>query len=99
MVANIGGCLSIGTNNQTSATTMSEEESLILEYLRSRPASACAKREIARKAVHRTVYEENPRWVDAPLQGLLNQKLIEVDESGNYHIPWDDESGGKKPGQ
>ena len=78
---------------------MTEEATLILEYLRSRPDCACAKREIARKAVHRTVYEENPRWVDAPLQALLNQNLIQVDESGNYHIPSDDTSGGKKSGE
>ena len=69
---------------------MSEEESLILEFLKSRPESACAKREIARHAVRRSVYEENPRWVDAPLQGLLNQKLIEKDSSGSYHVPRDD---------
>lgn len=75
---------------------MSEEETIILEYLKGRPESAFAKREIARRAVKRIIYEENPRWVDAPLQGLLNQGLIEVDDGGNYHIPWDDILNGKK---
>jgi hypothetical protein len=75
---------------------MSDEESIILDYLKANPESAFAKREIARRAVRRVVYEQNPRWVDAPLQGLLNRKLIEVDQGGNYHIPWDDLLNGKK---
>jgi len=67
---------------------MTPEETCILEYLNGRPDTACAKREIARKAIRRSDYEENPHWADAPLAALLNQKLIEVDENGNYHIPW-----------
>jgi hypothetical protein len=68
---------------------MTPEETCILDYLNGRPESAFAKREIARKAVRRTEYEENPHWADAPLASLVNQKLIEIDENGNYHIPWE----------
>ena len=38
---------------------MTQEETSILDYLKSRPESAFAKREIARKAVKRVVYEKN----------------------------------------
>ena len=68
---------------------MTHEETSILDYLISRPESAFAKREIARKAVKRVVYEENAHWADAPLVSLAQQKLIEIDENGNYHIPWE----------
>jgi len=71
---------------------MSEEESQILEFLKSQPQSSCNKREIARRAVHRKVYEENPRWVDAPIQGLLNANLIQMDKNGGFHLPGDDKS-------
>ena len=68
---------------------MTSEETSILDYLKGRPESAFAKREIARKAAKRAVYEENPHWADAPLASLVIQKLIEIDENGNYHIPWE----------
>jgi len=68
---------------------MTQEETSILDYLKSRPESAFAKREIARKAAKRVVYEENPHWADAPLAALVIQKLIEIDENGNYHVPWE----------
>ena len=68
---------------------MTPEETAILEYLKARPESAFAKREIARKAVRRAEYEENPHWADAPLAALVNQKLIEIDDNGNYHVPWE----------
>ncbi len=68
---------------------MTQEETSILDYLKSRPESAFAKREIARKAVKRVVYEENAHWADAPLASLVIQKRIEIDDNGNYHIPWE----------
>ncbi len=66
---------------------MTPEETTILDYLNGRPESAFAKREIARKAAKRVVYEENPHWADAPLASLVQQKLIEIDGNGNYHLP------------
>ena len=68
---------------------MTPEETTILDYLNGRPESAFAKREIARKAAKRVVYEENPHWADAPLASLVQQKLIEIDDNGNYHVPWE----------
>jgi len=68
---------------------MTQEETSILDYLKGRPESAFAKREIGRKAAGRAAYEENPHWADAPLASLVNQRLIEMDANGNYHIPWE----------
>ena len=66
---------------------MTQEETVILDYLKGRPESAFAKREIARKAFKRTVYEQNPHWVDAPLASLVSQQLVQIDDNGNYHVP------------
>ena len=68
---------------------MTDEEMIILDFLKARPDCAFARREIARRAVKRIVFEENPHWIDAPLQGLLNANLIEMDKNGNFHVPWD----------
>jgi len=69
---------------------MTDEENIILEYLKTQPDCAFARREIARRAVRRSVYEENPRWVDAPLASLVDQKLIQADKNGHYHVPWEE---------
>ena len=63
---------------------MTHEETLILDFLSERPETVFARKEIARKAVKRTVYEENPRWADQPLASLVAQDLIEIDEGGLY---------------
>ena len=65
---------------------MNNEETLVVDYLRSSPESFMARREIARKAVKRRDYEENPHWIDAPLAALLAQKVIEQDDSGHFRL-------------
>ena len=65
---------------------MSEAEGIILEFLKAYPDTGFARKEIARKATHRSVYEENPHWVDAPLHGLLQKKLIALSDNGHYHL-------------
>lgn len=65
---------------------MSEEESIILGFLQANPESAFGRKEIARKAARRTTYEENPRWADAPLNALVDKKLIEINDSGHYQF-------------
>jgi len=65
---------------------MGDEESIILEFLRARPGSSFARKEIARKAIKRTEYEKNPRWVDTPLQTLVARNLVEIDDGGLYQI-------------
>jgi hypothetical protein len=66
---------------------MTQEETLVMNFLQERPESAFSRAEIARKAAKRNVYEEDPHWVDVPLASLVAQELVEFDNSGNYRIP------------
>jgi len=65
---------------------MTHEETAIMNFLKGSPESYLARREIARKALKRTVFEENPHWADAPLAGLVDQGLVEQNDSGHYKI-------------
>jgi hypothetical protein len=65
---------------------MSEEELSILNYLRSSPESYFARKEISRRAVRRSVYEENQHWATTALAALLAQGQIEQNDSGLYRI-------------
>jgi hypothetical protein len=65
---------------------MTHEENIILQFLRAYPESSFSRREISRKAVKRTVFDENPRWADTPLASLVGQGLVEVDDSGYYKL-------------
>jgi hypothetical protein len=71
---------------------MSEEELCIMNFLQTSPHAYCARKEIARRAVRRQVYEENPHWPNAALAGLLGQGKIEQNESGLYRIKSSDRS-------
>ena len=65
---------------------MTYEELAIMNFLRGAPESYIARREIARKALKRAVFDENPHWADAPLASLVDQRLVEQNESGHYKI-------------
>jgi hypothetical protein len=65
---------------------MTHEELAIINLLRGSPESYVARREIARKAMRRAVFEENPHWADAPLAGLVDQGVVEQNDSGHYKI-------------
>ena len=65
---------------------MNEEESIILEFFTANPESAFGRKEIARKADRRSTFEKNPRWAEAPLNALVDLKLIEINESGHYQL-------------
>ncbi len=65
---------------------MTYEELAIVNFLRSCGEGYVARREIARKALKRRVFEENPHWADAPLASLTDQKLVEQDPSGHYRL-------------
>jgi len=60
---------------------MTEAEFTILNYLHSSPETYFARKEIARRAVRRQVYEENQHWADALLAALLLKGLIEQNAS------------------
>jgi hypothetical protein len=65
---------------------MNNEEGAILEFLKGYPDDFVSRKEIARKAVRRQVYEEDPRWADGPLASLLSQRIIESDDSGRFRL-------------
>ena len=65
---------------------MKDDEMMILNFLGGFPETTFARREIARKACHRSVFEENPNWVDAPLAALVGRNLVLVTENGQYQF-------------
>jgi hypothetical protein len=65
---------------------MTEEQTVIINFLRSSPENYFARREIARRAVKRQVFEENQHWADAPLSLLLTEGQIEQNDAGLYRL-------------
>jgi DNA-binding IclR family transcriptional regulator len=65
---------------------MSTDEAEIMEFLKQCPDALFMRKEISRKAKRREDYEENPNWVSAPLQSLVQQGLVVQEESGHYKL-------------
>jgi hypothetical protein len=65
---------------------MTYEESSIINFLEGSPNEYIGRKEIARKAMGRNAFEEDPRWADAALISLVNQGLVEQNDSGHYKI-------------
>ena len=65
---------------------MTAEEQLIVQFMQQSPDQGYARMEIARKAVRRKEFEENPRWADAPLTALVDRKVIVLDKSGAFRL-------------
>lgn len=63
---------------------MTHEELTIMSFLDACPGTYYARKEIARKAVRRSEYEQNQHWVDAPLNSLLAHGAVEQNEAGLY---------------
>ena len=69
---------------------MTDEEQNIVNFLGTSPETYFARKEIARKAVRREVFEENPHWADAPLSNLVLRGEIQQNESGQYRLQKDE---------
>jgi hypothetical protein len=69
---------------------MTDEEIIILDFLKAAPETWYARKEIARKAVKRILFERNPHWPDAHLNALVARKLIEQNDSGYYKMMKDE---------
>jgi hypothetical protein len=65
---------------------MTREEYSVWLFMSENPEAAFSRREIARRAVKRTVFEENPHWADEALAALVARKVVEVNDDGYYHI-------------
>ncbi len=64
---------------------MTHEEIAIMNFLQGNRAFV-ARREIARKALRRQVFEEDPHWADIPLAALVDRGELEQDDSGHFRI-------------
>lgn len=69
---------------------MTDEEQQIMTFLNSSPETYFARREIARRAVRRQVYEENQHWADAPLASLVLKGMVQQNDGGQYRIKKDE---------
>ena len=65
---------------------MTWEEQQVLEFLAGQPDTLFSRREIARKSVKRSFFEENPNWINPVLETLVNKKEVVQDAAGYYGI-------------
>ena len=69
---------------------MNDEQIIIINFLKTSPGTWFGKKEIARRAVKRKVFEDNPRWADEPLADLLAKKVIEESRDGQVRFKTED---------
>lgn len=60
---------------------MNDEQVIIINFLKCSPGTWFGKKEIARRTVKRKVYEDNPRWSDAPMAELIAKRVLEENNS------------------
>lgn len=65
---------------------MTDDEQKIMGFLASSPESFFARKEIARRAVKREVYEQNPHWAAPALASLVMMGKLEQNSSGAYRL-------------
>ena len=68
---------------------MTEVEMEIIQFLKQNPDTYFNRKEISRKARHRTEYEEDPHWAAAPLGTLVALGHVVQNESGHYKLSED----------
>jgi hypothetical protein len=69
---------------------MNDEKVLIINYLKCSPGAWFGKKEIARRAVKRRAFDDNPRWADEPIAELVAQKVIEENKDGQVRLKKED---------
>jgi hypothetical protein len=70
-----------------------------MTFLETSPETFFARKEIARRAVKRKVYEEDPHWADAPLTLLVTMGMVEMNECGLYRLKPEDDKKKRKEQQ
>jgi len=65
---------------------MNDEQIIIINFLRCSPDAWFGKKEIARRAVRRRVFEENPHWADEQLVELIALRVIEENQNGQVRL-------------
>jgi uncharacterized membrane protein len=63
---------------------MTWEETTVLNFLGETPETWFSRREIARKAIHRRTYEEDPNWAVGAIASLSSRGLVEENAAGNF---------------
>jgi hypothetical protein len=63
-----------------------QEEREICTYLKSMPGQWVSAREIARRAGGKSRFRDEPKWAEAPLEKLLEKKIIETDSTHHYRL-------------
>ena len=69
---------------------MNDEQVLVINFLKGSPGAWFGKKEIARRAVKRRVFDDNPRWADEPIAELVSQKVIEENKDGQVRFRKED---------
>jgi hypothetical protein len=76
---------------------MTDEQVLIVNFLQTSPETWFVRKEIARRAVKRSVYDENNHWADAALAELVVTGVLERNDSGLYRIKKKEDEEEEKP--
>lgn len=66
---------------------LSEQEQIILHYLKPVGEAGASAREICRKASTKDAWKENERWAYPFLGSLKDKNQIETTPAGNYRLP------------
>ena len=70
---------------------MTDEQIRVMNFLRCNPGTWFGRKEIARRATKRKIFEENPNWADMAIADLLLKKIIEQDPTGLVRVGKDEE--------
>ena len=65
---------------------MNDHQIIIMNFLQCSPETWFSKKEVARRAVKRKVFEDNPHWADEPLAQLVGQHLVEETQDGHVRL-------------
>jgi uncharacterized membrane protein len=65
---------------------MSDHRADIIEFLNANPETFFSRKEICKKAVHRSVIEEDAHWEIQPLAALVSEGQLEKNDAGHYRI-------------
>jgi hypothetical protein len=76
---------------------LSEQEQLILRYLKDTGEVGASAREICRKAWTKEAWKDDERWAYHHLSSLKDKKLIETSPAGNYRLPPPEEDKATRP--
>ena len=64
----------------------SNAEPILMQFFEQNPETRFSRKEVSRRAVKRSVFEEEPRWAEDALNALVARGYIETDESGYYSL-------------